>query len=332
MVSFPAEYSFSKAFDTVNHAILIKKLEHYGIRGLAKEWFISYLHSRKQFTSIGNTNSKELPISWGVPQGSVLGPLLFLLYTNDFKNCTSSLNLHLFADDSNLLFSHKNLAQLEMIINVELAHVQTWLSTNKLSLNQITFYSTPHRKKVNISIKLNINDTSLKEKPCIKYLGIMLDSNLNWKSHVNCISTKIKRSIGILSKMRYLVTLDVLISPYYTLIYPFLIYGLVVWGNTYPTNIKPLFILQKRTIRIITFSKFDEHSSQLFKLANILNFFDLVTFYVSIFMFKFHNQLLPAVFDNYFLLTSKVHNYNIRLSFNHDYSLPTARTNYGILI
>ena len=116
---------FSKAFDTVNHAILIKKLEHYGIRGLAKEWFISYLHNRKRFTSIGNTNSEELPISCGVPQGSVLGLLLFLLYINDFKNCTSSLDLHLFADDSNLFFSHKNLAQLEMIINVELAHVQT---------------------------------------------------------------------------------------------------------------------------------------------------------------------------------------------------------------
>ena len=132
-----------------------------------------------------------------------------------------------------------------------------------ISISQITFYSTPHRKtEVNISIKLNINNTSLKEKPCIKYLGIMLDSNLNWKSHVNYISTKIKRSIGILSKMRYLVTLDVLINLYYTLIYPFLFYGLVVWGNTYPTNIKTLFILQKRTIRIITFSKFDEHSKK----------------------------------------------------------------------
>ena len=227
---------FSKAFDTVNHAILIKKLEHYGIRGLAKEWFISYLHNRKQFTSIRNTNSEELPISCGVPQGSVISPLLFLiflLYINDFKNCTISLDLHLFADDSNLFFSHKNLAQLEMIINVELAHVQTWLSTNKLSLNidksnYVLFH--PPQEKVNISIKLNVNDTSLKEKPCIKYLGIMLDSNLNWKTHVNYISTKIKRSIGILSKMRYLVTLDVLINIYYTLIYPFLIYGLVVWG------------------------------------------------------------------------------------------------------
>ena len=140
----------------------------------------------------------------------------------------------------------------------------------------------------------------------------------------------VKSHFKALSKMRYLVTLDVLINLYYTLIYPFLIYGLVVWGNTYPTNIKLLFILKKRTTRMVTFSKFDKHSSQLFKLANILNFFDLVTFHVSIFMFKFHNKLLPAVLGNYFLLTSKVHNYNTRLSSNHAYSLPTARTNYGI--
>ena len=230
-------------------------------------------------------------------------------------------------------FSHKKLQELEIIVNEELKHVNTWLCANKLSLNIdksnfILFH--PPQKKVKASINLYIKQTLLTEKDSIKYLGIMLDSNLNWKKQVQSISTKIKRSVGILSKLRYYVNLDILINLYYSLIYPFLIYGLVVWGSTYPTNINPLLILQKRTLRIMTFSKFDEHSSPLFKQTNILKLFDLIKFQLSIFMYKFYNNQLPLVFDSYFLSSKKVHPYNTRLSSRYAYAIPTVRTNYGI--
>ena len=311
---------FSKAFDTVNHSILIRKLEHYGVRGIAKDWFVSYLSNRRQFTSIEAINSEDLPISCGVPQGSVLGPLLFLIYINNFTNCTDTLDLYLSVDDFNMT-----------IINSELSYVKNWLNTNKLSLNIgksnfVLFH--PPQKKVNTSVKLYINDIPLEEKSDIKYLGIMLDTNLNWKSHVHYISKKIKRSIGILSKIRYHVNLDVLTNLYYALIYPFLIYGIVIWGKIYPTNIQPLFLLHKRSIRIITFSKFGDHSSLFFKQTNILKLTDLITFHVSLFVFKFHYKLLPVVFDNYFISTSKVHNYNTRLSSQLVCSLPGVRANY----
>lgn len=133
----------------------------------------------------------------------------------------------------------------------------------------------------------------------------------------------------MLSKIRYYVSLDVLTNLYYALLHPFLIYGIVVWGSTYPTNIKPLLILQKRAIRILTFSKFDEHSSPLFKQTNILKLFDLVNFHISMFMFKFFNKLLPSAFDDFFVPTSRVHNYSTRLSSSNAYSLPRVRTNYG---
>lgn len=327
---------FRKAFDTVNHHVLIQKLDHYGIRGIAKSWFISYLTNRKQFTSVGNANSEEASITCGVPQGSVLGPLLFLIYINDFSNCSASpgnFDLHLFADDSNLFFRHKSLTQLELIINTELKHVHNWLCANKLSLNidksNFVIFRPP-QKKIASNFDVSINQTPLKLKENVKYLGLILDSHLNWKEQVQTIAKKIKRNIGILSKLRHYLNFNILINLYYSFIYPFLIYGLITWGNTYETNINPVYILQKRAVRTITFSKFDEHSSHLFKLTKIIKFFDLIKFQISVFMYKYNNKKLPSVFNNYFRAINDVHNYNTRLSANQSFSVPYARTNYGI--
>ena len=205
----------SKAFDTVDHSILIKKLEHYGLRGTAKNWFLSYLSNRRQFVSVGGTNSDQLPISCGVPQGSVLGPLLFLLYINDFHNCSDVLDFHLFADDSNLFYNNKNLKTLESVLNIELTHIQTWLCANKLSINIdksnfVMFH--PPQKRMPFTMKFLIHDRPLNEKECIKYLGVMIDHTLRWKIHINYLSKKITRSLGLLSKIRYFVDFNTLIN------------------------------------------------------------------------------------------------------------------------
>ena len=324
---------FSKAFDTVDHAILIKKLECYGIRGNAKNWFTSYLSNHQQTVTVNNITSSPATISCGIPQGSVLGLVLFLLYINDFHQCFDLFDSHLFADDANLIYRHKSLSVLEFDINNELNNIDTCLRANKLSLNIeksnfVIFH--PSQRKITLHVKLLINDTSLMKENCIKYLGIMIDSNLNWKSQISCISKIIKRSIGILSKLRYYVDLSILIKLYYALIYPFLIYGIIIWGNTYHTTIQPLSVLQKKAVRIMTFSKFDEHSSPPFKKLNIIKLIDLIKYHISIFMFKFHNQLLPSVYNSYFTSVENIHSYNSRSTAKKYYYLAKARTNYGL--
>ena len=155
---------FSKALDTVNHSILFNKLEHYGVRGITKDCFLSYLSNRKQFVSIQNFESEYAYIKSGVPQGTVLGPLLFLLYINDFSNCSKILDFHLFADDSNLFYRDKNFKNMELILNQQLLKVSTWLGANQLSLNVsksnfVIFH--PPQKRLPFKIDISINNNLL---------------------------------------------------------------------------------------------------------------------------------------------------------------------------
>ena len=203
-----------KAFDTVDHSILLQKLEHYGIRGLLNNWFSSYLTDRYQTTQVGSHVSKKERCLCGVPQGSVLGPLLFLLYINDIYNSSKKLSFHLFADDTNLLYADKNLKSLETVVNEELRNIGNWLMANKLSLNVkksnfVIF--RPYQKRIDYEVDIKIFDysanclVSLERKVTVKYLGVLIDSKLSWTDHITYISTKISKSLGILARLRHFV-------------------------------------------------------------------------------------------------------------------------------
>ena len=180
---------FSKAFDTVDHTILLNKLNHYGIRGAALNWFQSYLLNRKQFVTYNGSKSCTKELKCGVPQGSILGPLLFLIYINDLAGICKHIMPIFFADDSNLFVNGTDLKVMESQLNDDLCSVSTWLKVNKLSLNidKTQFMMFSRKKYKNHNVDLKIEGQSIDKVHHTKFLGIIIDDNLNWKNHVNYI-------------------------------------------------------------------------------------------------------------------------------------------------
>ena len=188
-----------KAFDTVNHKILLQKLEHYGIRGMLLNWFESYLTDRKQYVFYNGVSSDLKTISCGVPQGSVLGPLLFLIYINDLPNISDKLQFFLFADDTNIYYESNDLKNLEKTVNEELKKLSLWLNLNRLALNisKTNFVIFRSSQKVpNHSVTLLMNKKALLQKDHVKYLGVLLDQHLSWKYHIKSVALKVSRGLG----------------------------------------------------------------------------------------------------------------------------------------
>ena len=244
---------FRKAFDTVDHNILLDKLYHYGIRGNALIWFNCYLTNRYQYVNYNNTSSDMKQITYGVPQGSILGPSLFLLYINDIASVSCALFSILFADDTTLFCSAKSLHELSTVINNELSNVMKWLNANRLSLNidKTNFMIFRPKGKNEICPTININGSNIQEVDNAKFLGMIIDNKLNWLEHIRYISRKIVKGTGIIIKARKSFETETLLNFYNALIFPHISYCIHVWGNTASVHLNRLYVLQKKIIRII---------------------------------------------------------------------------------
>ena len=320
---------FSKAFDTVDHAILLSKLSHYGIRGSALQWFQSYLSNRNQYVTYNGVSSPVNNITCGVPQGSILGPLLFLLYINDLGHVCSSTTSILFADDTNLFKSGNDLNKMQDELNSELLKISLWLKVNKLSLNigKTYFMVFTNKKKRLDELNILIDGNKIEEVKKTKFLGVIIDNKLSWKDHVAHVVGKVSRGLGMIINARNYLNKKGLITLYYSFVYPYLSYCNHIWGNIYQSNLRQLCVTQNKIMRVIAGVKPRESAMPLCESLGIMKLNDINKYLIARFMYKYCVGMVPQLFSSYFVRNYDVSSYELRSS--NCFHLPIVTSDLG---
>ena len=286
---FSVFIDYRKAFDTVSHSILISKLFRYGIRGIPLNLMSSYLSNREQLVKIGNSKSRVRTVTCGVPQGSVLGPLLFLLYINDLPLVSNSSKFTLFADDTAVSCSNTDYDVAVGTTNEQIALIYDWTISNKLSLNASKTYALLFTNRMHDActpLILHINDIPVLLSDHVRYLGINIDCKLDFSLHIKFICSKLSKSCGILYRLSGVVPQKILLTLYYSLVYPFILYGILTWGGSADVHLHPLILIQKKIIRIVTRANYLDHTSPLFYRTKILKLSDVYKLQLGVFMYN----------------------------------------------
>ena len=298
---------FSKAFDVVEHSILLHKLQHYGIRGPALNWLETYLSERKQFVSIDSVNSSLKPIKYGVPQGSVLGPLLFIIYINDLPNISKLARFILYADDANIIITGYSVHEIHQKISQLTCDIEKWVDNNGLALNvKKTKYMIFSRQRIdNSNIDFHINNTRIEEKSECRFLGVIVDNKLNWAHHIAAVKLKMSKYLGVMFKIKNRVPLKVRIQIFQSFVQSHLNFCPLIWGFAAKSHIESLFRKQKQGIRAVMpgfvnywykDGKLPEHTKASFKQYGILTVHGIIALNALSFLHKVYHypQSLPS--------------------------------------
>src|SRR5215469_3496435 len=309
---------FSKAFDVVSHDILLNKLNRLGVTNKSLAWFKTYLEDRNQYTRLGNTTSPLTTITHGVSQGSVIGPLLFNIYTNDFRSCHQSLHSQ-YADDTAILITDNNLRDLNIKVNEVLHKIITWVEANKLCLNlQKSQYLVISNSKSPIKLEVRTRDVIIKRTSYAKLLGIIRDDKLSFKKHINSVVSKLSYANYALLKLKSYVQKSILKSIYYSLAYPHLLYSISIWGTASEYLLPPLETMHKEIIRSISRAKsYYEHTKPLFKNLSLLKIPEILTLSLTNQIYKTHNGMACKTLSTIIESNQTIRRANLRGNNSH---------------
>ena len=316
-----------KAFDTVDHDILLRKLRAYGIRGKAGDWFQSYLNNRKQFCSLNGQQSKARDVTCGIPQGSCLGPLLFIIYLNDLEKCLKFSRASIYADDTSITIAWDDVAKLVEDAHQELSNLSEWMRVNKLSPNpkKTEFMVIGHplkTKNLDLPEVLKLNASDIKRVDKTKSLGLIIDEKLNWDEQFKRTKGKMSGGLVALKKLKNIVPQSQLCNVYHALIESHLRYGDVIWGGLSKTKLAALQRLQDRACSIISNARIKDSWS-----ASWLNVVNLFRYDRNVMTYKIVNRLCPESLWDKYQQRSFHSTYNTRHC--KDLQIPRYRTEFA---